>query len=106
VTIGGKTIFIAGLTSGISATSTRCIAELGTYDRWRARPISGSRERLWKPISGRMERHQHIDGVFWSRIMGVNVKGTFLTLKHTLPIIEWQGKGVIVITTSVAAGPH
>jgi NAD(P)-dependent dehydrogenase (short-subunit alcohol dehydrogenase family) len=53
-----------------------------------------------------MERHQHIDGVFWSRIMGVNVKGTFLTLKHTLPIIEWQGKGVIVITTSVAAGPH
>lgn len=51
------------------------------------------------------ERHQRIDGVFWSRIMGVNVKGTFLTLKHTLPIMERQGKGVIVITTSVAAGP-
>jgi hypothetical protein len=33
--------------------------------------------------SGRKEHHQRIDGVFWSRIMGVSVKRTFLTLKHT-----------------------
>ena len=36
-------------------------------------------------------------------VMGINVKGTFLTVKHTVPVMEKQGQGVVVITTSVAA---
>jgi NAD(P)-dependent dehydrogenase (short-subunit alcohol dehydrogenase family) len=81
-----------------------------------------SSEESVQALSRKMlECYQRIDGVFcnagvwgkgrvtdfaesdWNRIMGVNVKGTFLTLKHTLPVMERQGKGVIVITTSVAA---
>jgi NAD(P)-dependent dehydrogenase (short-subunit alcohol dehydrogenase family) len=39
----------------------------------------------------------------WSRVMDVNVKSVFYTAKHVIPVMERQGKGVIVITTSVAA---
>lgn len=39
----------------------------------------------------------------WEKVMGVNVKGNFWVAKHVIPIMERQGKGVIVITTSVAA---
>jgi len=43
------------------------------------------------------------DEATWEKVMNVNVKSVFLTAKHVLPIMEKQGKGVIVITTSVAA---
>lgn len=36
-------------------------------------------------------------------IFGVNVRGNFLLLKHIVPVMEEQGKGSIVLTTSVAA---
>jgi NAD(P)-dependent dehydrogenase (short-subunit alcohol dehydrogenase family) len=36
-------------------------------------------------------------------IFGVNVKGNFLLLKHIVPVMEQQGKGTVLITTSVAA---
>ncbi len=39
----------------------------------------------------------------WQAAMGVNVKGNFLLLKHIVPVMEEQGKGVVLITTSVAA---
>jgi len=39
----------------------------------------------------------------WDKIMGVNVKSVFWTAKHVVPVMERQGKGVLLITTSVAA---
>ncbi len=41
----------------------------------------------------------------WERIMGVNVKGAFWLAKHAVPVMEKQGggKGVFLVTTSVAA---
>jgi len=39
----------------------------------------------------------------WQLIMGVNVRGNFLLLKHVVPVMEGQGQGVVLITTSVAA---
>ncbi len=39
----------------------------------------------------------------WQLMMGVNVKGNFLLLKHIVPVMEKQGQGVVLITTSVAA---
>ncbi|MBM3861340.1 MAG: SDR family oxidoreductase [Verrucomicrobia bacterium] len=43
------------------------------------------------------------DEAIWNKVMNVNVKSVFWTAKHTIPVMERQGKGVIVITTSVAA---
>jgi len=39
----------------------------------------------------------------WKQLMDVNVKGLFWTAKHTIPELEQTGKGVLLITTSVAA---
>ena len=39
----------------------------------------------------------------WDRIMNVNVKGMLLTCKKVLPVMERQGRGVIVNISSVAA---
>ncbi|MSU48595.1 MAG: SDR family oxidoreductase [Opitutus sp.] len=43
------------------------------------------------------------DDAVWNKVMNVNVKSVFWTAKHVVPVMERQGKGVIVITTSVAA---
>jgi len=43
------------------------------------------------------------DDAAWDFLMGVNVKGVFYLAKHVVPVMEDQGKGVILITTSVAA---
>jgi NAD(P)-dependent dehydrogenase (short-subunit alcohol dehydrogenase family) len=43
------------------------------------------------------------DEAAWDKIMGVNVKSVFWTAKHVVPVMERQGGGVILITTSVAA---
>lgn len=39
----------------------------------------------------------------WDKVMSVNVKSVLWTAKHAVPVMEKQGKGVILITTSVAA---
>lgn len=40
----------------------------------------------------------------WNKVMGVNVKGTIWTAKHTIPVMEKNDNGgVFLITTSVAA---
>ena len=43
------------------------------------------------------------DDAAWDFMMGANVKGVFWCAKHVVPVMERQGKGVILITTSVAA---
>ncbi len=43
------------------------------------------------------------DDAAWEKIMGVNVKSVFWTAKHVVPVMERQGGGVFLITTSVAA---
>jgi NAD(P)-dependent dehydrogenase (short-subunit alcohol dehydrogenase family) len=43
------------------------------------------------------------DEAAWEKVMGVNVKSVCWTAKHVVPVMEAQGRGVILITTSVAA---
>lgn len=42
------------------------------------------------------------DDTIWNKVMGVNVRGTFMMAKHAIPAMERSGGGVLVITTSVA----
>ncbi|MEO8927839.1 MAG: SDR family NAD(P)-dependent oxidoreductase [Caulobacteraceae bacterium] len=39
----------------------------------------------------------------WERILAVNLKGMWLTIKHTLPVMRAQGSGAIVNISSIAA---
>lgn len=48
-------------------------------------------------------RVTEFDDAVWNKVMNVNVKSVFWTARHVVPVMEKQGKGVIVITTSVAA---
>lgn len=48
-------------------------------------------------------RATDFDDPTWEKVMGVNVKSVLWTAKHVVPLMEAQGKGVILITTSVAA---
>jgi len=78
-------------------------------------------ESVQAMVARAVELYGHIDGVHcnagvwgkgkvtefndaaWDKIMGVNVKSVFWTAKHVVPVMERQGKGVLLITTSVAA---
>lgn len=42
------------------------------------------------------------DEATFDRVMAVNVKGAWLTLKHTLPALAARGGGAVIITSSVA----
>lgn len=39
----------------------------------------------------------------WDRVMNVNLKSAFLTMKHVIPLMEKQGGGSIVNISSIAA---
>jgi len=39
----------------------------------------------------------------WQRVLDLNLKGVFLTCKHTLPVMLRQGRGAIVNISSLAA---
>lgn len=38
----------------------------------------------------------------WNRLMGVNVAGAFLGMKYVIPVMQRQGKGVIINNSSTA----
>ncbi len=51
----------------------------------------------------RMGPVSDFDEAAWDAVMGVNVKGNLWLAKHVAPVMKKQGRGVICITTSVAA---
>jgi len=48
-------------------------------------------------------RVTEFDEAIWEKVMNVNVKSVFWTAKHAIPAMEDAGKGVFLVTTSVAA---
>ena len=51
---------------------------------------------------GRVGPLAEYDEAVWDRVIGVNLKGMFLGLRHVLPVMIAQKKGAIVNTSSVA----
>jgi len=49
-----------------------------------------------------MGAHRRIDEDMFDAVIGVNVKGVFLGLRHVLPVMLQQKRGAIVNTASVA----
>jgi NAD(P)-dependent dehydrogenase (short-subunit alcohol dehydrogenase family) len=53
-------------------------------------------------IEGRIAPTAEYDEAMWDRVIGVNLTGTFLGLRHVLPVMIAQGKGSIVLLSSSA----
>jgi NAD(P)-dependent dehydrogenase (short-subunit alcohol dehydrogenase family) len=53
-------------------------------------------------IEGRITSIMDYDEALFDQVIGINVKGVFLGLKHVLPHLVEQGSGAIVNTASVA----
>jgi len=53
-------------------------------------------------IEGKITPTAEYDEAVFDQVMGVNVKGVFLGLRHVLPVMIKQGGGAVVNTASVA----
>ena len=53
-------------------------------------------------IEGRVAPTAEYDEAVFDAVMGVNVKGVFLGLRHVLPVMIRQGRGAVVNTASIA----
>jgi NAD(P)-dependent dehydrogenase (short-subunit alcohol dehydrogenase family) len=54
-------------------------------------------------IEGRAAPTQEYDEAMFDAVIGVNLKGVFLGMRHVLPVMLKQGRGAIVNTASTAA---
>src|SRR5262249_61975538 len=53
-------------------------------------------------IEGKVAPIAEYDEAVFDQVIGVNVKGVFLGLRHVLPVLLKQGSGAVVNTASVA----
>jgi NAD(P)-dependent dehydrogenase (short-subunit alcohol dehydrogenase family) len=53
-------------------------------------------------IEGKIAPTSEYDEAVWERVIAVNLTGTFLGLRHVLPVMIGQGKGAIVLLSSSA----
>jgi NAD(P)-dependent dehydrogenase (short-subunit alcohol dehydrogenase family) len=53
-------------------------------------------------IEGKVVPLQEYDEALFDAVIGVNLKGVFLGLRHVLPVMLAQGRGAVVNTASVA----
>ncbi len=53
-------------------------------------------------IEGRIAPTAEYDEAVFDAVLGVNVKGVFLGLRHVLPVMIRQGRGAVVNTASIA----
>lgn len=51
--------------------------------------------------TGAMVPFEQVDEILWDQVMGLNVKGTFFTAQHCLPLMT--GGGAMVLCSSVSA---
>ena len=92
---GGKAVFQKTDVSDsaqVKALVARAISEFGSFD------VAFNNAGLLPPTAPLAEQTE----ADWARIIGVDVTGVFLCLKHELARMSKAGRGVIVNTASVA----
>jgi len=100
---GGRALAVqcdASTESGVREFVGQCVHEFGGIDVLFANA----------GIVGHNGRLEEQTPEVWSRVLGMNLVGTFLAVREVLPYMKSQGKGAIVCTASVAglranAGP-
>lgn len=92
---GGESIAVQADVS--KASDVQC-AVAACMDRYRRIDILHNNVGISGP-GGPVETSEET----WDRVMDVNIKGVFLACKYVLPIMEAQGKGVIINISSIAA---
>jgi NAD(P)-dependent dehydrogenase (short-subunit alcohol dehydrogenase family) len=92
---GGDGIFVEGNIS--IAADVRMIVEAAVehYGRLDCAYNNAGIEGLQAPTAECTEEN-------WDRVLAINLKGTWLCMKHEIPVMLKQGGGVIVNTASVA----
>jgi NAD(P)-dependent dehydrogenase (short-subunit alcohol dehydrogenase family) len=54
-------------------------------------------------VEGKLGPIDEYDEAEWARVIGINLTGVFLGLRHVLPVMIRQGRGAIVNTGSIAS---
>jgi NAD(P)-dependent dehydrogenase (short-subunit alcohol dehydrogenase family) len=77
----------------VSVSVARAVARLGTVDVLvHAAGI----------MAGQLEDIAKVTEETWDRVLDVNLKGTFLVVKHVVPVMVAAGSGVIILVSSKA----
>jgi NAD(P)-dependent dehydrogenase (short-subunit alcohol dehydrogenase family) len=84
--------------SGVRGGSLRC----GRTSKRRSTPTARSSFFNNAGIEGKWAHTAEYDEDMFDAVIGVNVKGVFLGLRHVLPVMLRQKRGAIVNTASVA----
>ena len=92
---GGEALFVAADVTKSADVQAYVKAALGTYGTIDCFHNNAG-------IEGNVAPTAEYDEAMFDTVMGVNVKGVFLGLRHVLPVMLKQKRGAIVNTASVA----
>ncbi|HSX71068.1 MAG TPA: SDR family oxidoreductase [Pseudomonas sp.] len=100
MTFSGKVALVTGGAAGIGRTTALAFAAEGLQ----VVAAFGRLDYAFNNAGIEIEKGKLADGdeAVFDAIMGVNVKGVWLCMKHQLPLLLAQGGGAIVNTASIA----
>lgn len=92
---GGRAVAMTGDVADeavVAAFVKRAVTEFGGLDA------------LWANagISGGLAPMKDQDAAHWAEVLRINLIGPFLAIKHAAPVMAAQGKGSIILTSSIA----
>lgn len=116
----GARVVVVDIDAASGEKTAAAVRELGGEARFIRADVSQSRE-VQNYVDQTLSAYGRIDAFFnnagiegvvsplaeydednWDRVIGINLKGTFLGLRYVLPVMIAQKKGVVVNTASVA----